>query len=773
MIKRFKEIKEIGVFKNSNFGSCEFGKFTVIYGENIYGKTTLSQILNSQNNGNISTLTKKKSIPISKGCSQLVEQAYYDGEKIHNIKFDGIAWENNVAAGKIMVYDNDFIHNNLMLGNKIDRSNKEKFTDFIIGESGVQLVKEIESINEKIKKVYSQNKNPDFVRNEKPDIVKAFVDLNVSEDIEQLNKQKSVFESRAKALEESKRLQSLSVPTIIPLVGCQSELQIKINELNELLIKEYDDVSDEVTKIVLDHIKDATTEKNGVKQWISDGFIKFKKNNVCPMCGQSTNGLNLFVALERLFTAKYKEYLDSIKVKVNELLAYDFQHINFYSLITQCITNIRRYEKYDPELDSIIEQMDHEKVRTTEQELNELIKVFVKNMKSLCEEKKTNPTTTMQPITIDVNIELKCIELQEHLATINTSLTAMIVKINGLRSSIEKTEMEISQDIEVLQKELYDCKRKISRVLQNEQCYEYIVHQKIIEGYKTKLKGKRKELEDNQSTFLDEFFLQMNTIYTQLGNSDITLELKTDERGNKKIFFIRIKFKGHELKEGDISELMSESERRSLSLAIFLTKVMQNQNKEDIIIVLDDPVVSYDDNRVGNTINLILTLHDKFRQVIVLSHYKYFVKKIIGINGIGMKSFRIERDKVTARLVDLNEQEFCLSSIEQLFVRIQKFIDRESSDNVKPLLRILLERFIKIRYQKQIFELNLTKESLFNVIKGIEPFFTADIYKKLQYHRTILNPESHDYDELGTDENVRNLASDLINDLYRCEPNCE
>lgn len=48
MIERFKEIKNIGTYKNAEqIASCGFNKTTIIYGNNSQGKSTFCDILKS------------------------------------------------------------------------------------------------------------------------------------------------------------------------------------------------------------------------------------------------------------------------------------------------------------------------------------------------------------------------------------------------------------------------------------------------------------------------------------------------------------------------------------------------------------------------------------------------------------------------------------------------------------------------------------------------------------------------------------------------------
>ena len=73
---------------------------------------------------------------------------------------------------------------------------------------------------------------------------------------------------------------------------------------------------------------------------------------------------------------------------------------------------------------------------------------------------------------------------------------------------------------------------------------------------------------------------------------------------------------------------LSEGDRRTLALALFLAMLDRNASLEKAIVVFDDPVTSMDDNRSSVTADLLLEVceSEKASQVFVLSHRKRFLK---------------------------------------------------------------------------------------------------------------------------------------------------
>ena len=59
-----------------------------------------------------------------------------------------------------------------------------------------------------------------------------------------------------------------------------------------------------------------------------------------------------------------------------------------------------------------------------------------------------------------------------------------------------------------------------------------------------------------------------------------------------------VKYKNKSIDNKNLSKVFSESDKRALALAIFFTRIQMKlkENKEKTIIVLDDPITSFDDN---------------------------------------------------------------------------------------------------------------------------------------------------------------------------------
>lgn len=155
MISRIKKIQQVGVFRDfTSGGPVEFNprqeKLTIIYGNNRGGKTTLVSILRALNQNSSEFIKKRQSMPKqTPSCKQHINLSYKDNQDAEKtIKFNHArGWENNSLENKIVIFDESFVHDNVMLGGAITEKNQENIINLILGEKAV---KSYEAIRSKI-----------------------------------------------------------------------------------------------------------------------------------------------------------------------------------------------------------------------------------------------------------------------------------------------------------------------------------------------------------------------------------------------------------------------------------------------------------------------------------------------------------------------------------------------------------------------------------------------------------------------------------------------
>lgn len=166
---------------------------------------------------------------------------------------------------------------------------------------------------------------------------------------------------------------------------------------------------------------------------------------------------------------------------------------------------------------------------------------------------------------------------------------------------------QIRTRIVELQSEIEIKKSAIARVEQDDVCVSYQREKREITAIETRITANEQALSANQNQYLERFYTQINFHFKQFGSDNFTLEKGTDKRGHQPVYFLKVKFKNVEVSDSNITKVFSESDKRALALLLFWAKMdfLTTEQKQKAIIVLDDPVTSFDDNRILKSITRI------------------------------------------------------------------------------------------------------------------------------------------------------------------------
>lgn len=120
----------------------------------------------------------------------------------------------------------------------------------------------------------------------------------------------------------------------------------------------------------------------------------------------------------------------------------------------------------------------------------------------------------------------------------------------------------------------------------------------------------------NESLGAEKFNEKLNIF---LGYDELRLEFNKELKGYE-IIRKSTKCKAHKLSEG---------EKTAIAFVYFLTKLKENDNKiENSIVVIDDPISSFDNNKLFSAYSCIKCEFDKCKQIFILTHNFNFFKLI-------------------------------------------------------------------------------------------------------------------------------------------------
>lgn len=765
MLKRISSIKNVGTYKSCASKNVQLGKLTLIYGRNTYGKSTLGDIFSSLQSGNVESITARKSIP-DDGSPQKIELSFSDafGKKEVAAIFSNGTWSNKLPKHlRLAVYDDAFYHQNVFLGRTLTRATKEGFSDFILGAQGVAKAELIAAKSKKLKEKKSELRN--IIQRDFPKIsdLDKFLALPLVVDIttakEELENKRSDYLLLKSQKQASKVIRERK--TLFPL-RIAEDFKDAVVAINNVLKKGLDNPHEAAKAELNRHIESHFVKPEGAEQWIKQGMSLLNGDN-CHFCGQliSPQANELLDLYRQCFDDQFARHESYVRTTIerhhNSLNMYWIDKLNAAiesaDLIVDNYPELAREIEFSDTIETI--KNLHNSIKSEIEQLNivgvELIEAFNPKISAkLADPKKEHE------IVDSIVFSQRFNELASRIAHLNTFYLAFNKRANEFKAQYEVEQIE--KNLTRLETEGRELAELVDRYDKNNVCNEVKSLLEELKALELEIPQLRESLSNEQGTFLKQYFSKINRHFKELGSRDFQLEYKSEPRGDKPLYSFKVKFKQAEIAENDLDKIFSESDRRSLGLSIFLASLdsIDAENLAKTIVVLDDPVTSFDENRITQTHGKLVVLADKCRQVIILSHFKDSVANFLKLHGFSnndISLIEINRDDEGSFIENGNKDLFVKSAHHLNTHELIDFVERK----IKTLScapRVYLEDVLSLRFSKQIREKDITNESLSKRIDALceEKIVSKEIASQLHTWRKELNAEHH----IWLDDDIEN-----------------
>lgn len=775
-IGRIKKIINTGTFNDfQNGSSLGFEKLTFVYGFNTYGKTTLADIFSSLKTNDPEIIQSRKTIPIRNVSQKIV---FTERGRIENdVKFENGRWNQNNLHSHIEIFGTDFIYKNLFTGFAIKRENRENFTQFVLGERGVNMAGKITSKKQilRIKKSSLKVKVPPFVKNKSEEDINKFLKLCVQgmdkDNLEKnLSQKRDDLQNEQERIKNPQRILSLQEPQKYkaPKLGISP-----LETINNLLQKDYSSVKDEVLRKLSLHISSNFSDHDGAESWLKHG-TRYRKGNQganCPFCGRAlTEVKELMDVYRAYFDPAYTKFADEISSGLTEntqLLenTYYSQKSSLQDILTKA--NRLKRQIVDKDFQKILIRLETTISQLDEGTLNFKKKQILEQIRASNDLKNKSPYGKVKAINFSafkISIEDYC----ELLSTAESLVDQIRLRVKEFKDLYRNTKI-IQNKIDELAQEIEGLEQKRARIEQDDYCREYLKTNQQINILKKQINALQEQLKTEQSSYLENYFSLINALFKKLGSKNFSLGRRVEYKGHMPVFSLQIKFHDEEIPNDQLKTVFSDSDRRALALAIFWAKI-KLKNDVDMAkttILLDDPVTSFDDNRITNTISLLKDTLGEIDQMVILTHYPHFIKRFCEITKetqVTSKFLEIRRNRTTSYLCEAARNDFVAGDYEKIFTKIYGFINRRHSESIKADLRPFIENlYLPTVFTKQIRDRCVDCSTLESMIDGI--FDNQEVRTKMHEFRTALNPDSHIFTS-NNDEDVRNFASEMMDYLY-------
>lgn len=711
MINKVENLVSIGKFRNYHAtGQVNFKKLTLIYGDNGGGKTTLTSVFRSLTTNNPEIIRSRISTNHTTAQAAQISQL---GTPNVFLTFGANGWTNQFPD--IEIFDIHFVNDNIYSGFDFNDEHRKQLHQFVIGAQGVAIQNQIEQ--NKIAKTNSRQTQTNIEtqliqqvgNNLTNELINTFLIIPAAQangiDQQITNAETSLVNANANTIIQT--LQPLSsitkITTDVDFTSLIEDLQSTSQTIQNAALE----------TLFSQHCEDLSANTlTGSENWLQRGFAyveskqsRNETNITCPFCKQDIDiNSDILKAYASKFNADFNALVQRLKAHLLSLQNFNLEAaIQAINNINQ--TNIARITSWTPHLPNSIQSpvfniIENEANLRTE--FQNLIDSVQQKMENPTVAGATAPATVFQTSgqTINANIE----SYNQTVEIYNTAITTF-------RSSI-KTVATAQLEVDRLKR----IKKRFETPIDT-LCNQLTTEKQTLRALETAYTQLSQQQQAAATAFFNNYQAQINhylgNVFRTHYRIDNIVHVAPRGRATQSQIGYKLTIDGNDIsftpnQPFNAKECLSEGDKSTIALAFFLSKLDIDPNKQNKILIFDDPLSSLDTNRRAYTIGIIRALFQQLKQVVVLSHNEYFLHEIGKDIGTAQKcTLRITEDFVAKaskiEICDLDE----LVKIEYFkhIERLEAFRsnpDINLKDSVLGWLRNVLEAHLRFKFYKEI-----------------------------------------------------------------------
>lgn len=591
-IKNIQKLKQFGIFKNhTNANAKDFGKYNLFYGWNGSGKSTLSGVFRCIENNTTSSKFPSSEFTVSIDNGGPITQANVAGSDLniytfnHDFIDENISWDSVVKS--ILLVDKKKIEER----EKLEKLKKEQEAD---DQKHTSEDKEIRSLEGAVSKF-----GTDSARH-----IKTSLQSIDTTDSYYLNYDKRKFEAFINDnLEASKSDDPLlDDQKIVELTNAakpnqKSPITFNQKAINqETFTKAKERLVDLLKTSVFSQAIQRLVEHGDIKSWVETGLDLHKHHDTkqCEFCGNTITDERT-KQLEAHFNDDYKAFQTRLESADGWLSGQYVQPPTLPATSDFYDEFKNEYRKACTALGKSIT------------DLNEEITAW----HTVLKEKIANPLET--GLAVESICESSVNAFNDSLIAISAAIDKHNHKSGNFKEETDKAKKQL---------ELHYATTEVKSFGYHNKKKEVVDRKAKNAMLKTTIKARSTEirtLEDslsNEGVGADQF---NESLHRFLGRSELSLR------------FNPVK-KGYEILRNDSEQVngnLSEGEKTAIAFVYFITKLKENDNKiEDTIVVVDDPISSFDSNHLFHAYSFMKINCEKANQLFVFTHNFTFFKLV-------------------------------------------------------------------------------------------------------------------------------------------------
>lgn len=689
MLIRINQLDRVGRFTTwagQKPDELKFRRLSVVYARNAAGKSTIAQLLASAGSGDAAKVLAYQALNADRAPEVTLELAS------GTCRFDGTGWTE--PRPQVLVFDRDFIEANVYVGRRTSKSQRKNLLQIALGAEDVAYAKEMDALSRRGTELSKQ------LRPHTSTIKTAAEDFSLPvqefRDLEPLEKPDAALQAARELEKQAVRSgEILKRPKPHPLPASPP---LDPAGLIRLLDQRVAQIRDESAARVAAHFADRLQGRG--EQWVRTG-LAHTDNETCPFCAQSVRG----VELVHDYTAWFDDAYDAFVKQLDQGLARLDEVRTWWDDVRRVgRSNLAAFEAWSDVLGTERPDLDS---RARQRELRELDGQL----------RQALAARRQQPL---ANVEAGELARAPGLwASVRRAVESYNEGIGAALRAIEEQARRLaSLSVEQARGNVRTLEARIRR--HGPELTKAIAAEETLRHKKQEIDDAKKDaatrLREGTQLRLGRFTEQINGLLEDLG-AEFRIETLSAERGGGAAgarFRVAIDCGSLDVAnstgEERFQRLLSDGDRTTLALAVFLASLDKAEDLGASIVVFDDPMTSLDTHRSGATAEQITQLVPRCKQVLVLSHHPPFLAQVVhdwnrhgrqADGGAGPDLVELELERGSGQLQGWSAAEHFESEYQRRLRAIQEFVDDRALDRDALLIwgeiRKLLEGDVRHR----------------------------------------------------------------------------
>lgn len=690
MIEAIRLLRNIGKFDSySADANIQLLPLSLIYAENGRGKTTLAGVFRSLATGDPIPIQGRHHLGAQNSPHVVVRCA---GDPTIDAIFQNGAWTHTLPT--MAVFDDAFVDQNVYSGLAVNSDHRQNLHELILGAQGValnhQLQREIEQIeadNREIRQCAAAIPVDGRHGLSVDDYCALPQNPNIENDL--LTAERRLAASQAQvAVQQTAVFEPFSLP------------EIDLGSIRVLLNMQQPDLDVEVAAKVQEHL---LRLGEGAEAWVEDGMRRQQPTvgeavASCVFCDQDLSRSPVIEHYRAFFGESYRQLKDDV---TNMNMEFQRSHSgDALASFQRAIGVVNQHHQFWAQFCEVpAADIDIESVASDWQVARELMAAHLAAKQAAPLEQVTITPETVAAVQVYNGYRTALAQISDSLQQTNQVIEQVkqdaadqdAPEIAGACDLLRATRARFLDDMSLL-------------------CRSYLDAKAAKAATEVRRDNARNALEQYRENIFPAY---QDRINHYLGRFNVGYHIDSVAAVNTRggptctysvvINHVQVRVSGGNVPPGTASfrNTLSSGDRAALALAFFFASIDLDPNRREKIIVIDDPVSSFDDHRSLTTVQEIRRLAAEVKQVIVLSHNKPFLCRIWeGATPTIRAALHVHRVGNDSAIQSWNVDQDCISEHDRRHESLSIFLTHggQNQREIAISIRSHLEAFLRVAY---------------------------------------------------------------------------